>query len=99
MKPKNKNQLFRLSAVLYADNNYIVSSKTTLRKIVETGLFAMEKDSVSIHKVIDFIFANYNLHLDEEELIEIISNKKQESFLVNLKDETHIVSLTETHLK
>ncbi|MDA9343568.1 hypothetical protein N9R06_00540 [Algibacter sp.] len=96
MNPKNKNQLFRLSAVLYADNNYIVSSKTTLRKIVETGLFAMEKDSVSIHKVIDFIFANYNLHLDEEELIEIISNKKQESFLVNLKDETHIVSLTES---
>lgn len=95
MNPNNKNQLFRLSAVLYADNNYLVSSKTTLRKIVETGLFAMEEDSVSIHKVIDFIFDNYNLHIDEEEIIEVISNTKQDSFLVNVKDETHIVSLTE----
>ena len=56
MNPNKKNQLLRLSAVLYADNNYDVSSKTTLKKIIETGLFATEKDSVNIHKLIDFIF-------------------------------------------
>lgn len=95
MNPKNKNQLFRLSAVLYADNNYIVSSDTTLRKIIETGLFAMERDSVNIHELIDFIFDNYNLHIDEVELINIITSKKQESFIVNLVDEKQIISLTE----
>lgn len=95
MNPKNKNQLFRLSAVLYAESNYVVSGKTTLRKIIETGLFAMERDSVSIHELIDFIFENYNLHIDEVELIDIITLKKQDSFIVNLTGEKQILSLTE----
>jgi hypothetical protein len=95
MNPKNKNQLFRLSAVLYADNNYIVSSKTTLRKIIETGLFAMEKDSVSIFELIDFIFENYNLHIDESEINEVVSSEKQDSFLINTVDKNQILTLTE----
>lgn len=95
MNPKNKNQLFRLSAVLYADNNYIVSSKTTLRKIIETGLFAMERNSVSIHDLIDFIFDNYNLHIDEAEILEVVSLVKQDSFLVNAKENNQVLSLTE----
>jgi len=95
MNPQNKNQLFRLSAVLYADNNYIVSGKTTLKKIIETGLFAMERDSVTIHELIDFILDNYNLHVDEAEIIEIISSKKQDSFLVNYSTEKHIITLSE----
>lgn len=95
MNPNKKNQLFRLSAVLYADNNYDVSSKTTLRKIIETGLFAMKKDSVNIHELIDFILENYNLHIDEEELKEIVYAKKQESFLVDSIEEKLILSLSE----
>lgn len=95
MNPKNKNQLFRLSAVLYADNNYIVSSKTTLRKIIETGLFAMERDSVSIHDLIDFIFDNYNLHIDEAEILEVVSLEKQDSFLVNSIENNQVLTLTE----
>ena len=62
--------------------NYIVSGKTTLRKIIETGLFAMGRDSVSVHELIDFILNNYNLHIDEAEINEIITAEKQESFLV-----------------
>jgi hypothetical protein len=95
MNPKNKNQLFRLSAVLYADNNYLVSSKTTLRKIIETGLFAMERDSVSIHELIDSIFDNYNLHIDEAEIEEVVSSEKQDSFLVNTSENGQVLSLTE----
>src|SRR5690606_111950 len=94
MDPKNKNQLFRLSAVLYADNNYIVSGKTTLRKIIETGLFAMEKDSVKIDELIDFVFDNYNLHLDESEISEVVSSKKQDSFIHAYLNSTLILSLT-----
>jgi hypothetical protein len=95
MNPENKNQLFRLSAVLYADNNYLVSSKTTLRKIIETGLFAMERDSVSLYDLIDFIFDNYNLHIDEVEIQEVVSSEKQDSFLVNTAENNQVLSLTE----
>jgi len=69
MNPNNKNQLFRLSAVLYADSNYVVSAKTTLKKIVETALFTIEQASVSIHELIDFILDNYNFHIEEEEIV------------------------------
>ncbi len=95
MNPNNKNQLFRLSAVLYADNNYLVSSRTTLRKIIETALFAMERDSVSIHDLIDFIFNNYNLQIAEVELEEVILSKKQDSFLVKTTENGYVLSITE----
>jgi len=95
MNPQNKNELFRLSAVLYADNNYIVSGRTTLRKVVETGLFAMKKDSVSVHELIDFILDNYNLHIDEAEIVEIVGAKNQESFLVNYLSEKLVITLSE----
>jgi len=95
MNPNNKNQLFRLSAVLYADSNYVVSAKTTLKKIVETALFTMEQASVSIHELIDFILDNYNLHIEEEEINEILDKPKQDSFLVNYTDDVKIISLNE----
>ena len=38
MNTNPTNELFRLSAILYADNNYEVSPKTTHRKIIESAL-------------------------------------------------------------
>lgn len=55
----------------------------------------MGKDSVSIHELIDFILENYNLHIDEEELKQIVNAKTQESFLVDSVDDKQILSLSE----
>lgn len=43
----DKNQLFRLATVLYADNNYEVSPKTILRKIIESALLSCKVPQTS----------------------------------------------------
>jgi hypothetical protein len=55
----------------------------------------MERDYVSIHDLIDFVFYNYNLHIDEAEIEEVVTAEKQDSFLVNTTENGQILSLTE----
>ena len=55
MSEEYKNQLFRLAAVLYADNNYEVTPKTIHRKIIESVLLECNKPDYSVHQIIDFI--------------------------------------------
>lgn len=70
-----QKQLFRLSAVLYADNNnYGVNIKTIYRKIIESALLEINKQDCSIHEMIQFICDNYNLIIDENTVKEIIKN-------------------------
>ena len=54
-----KSQLFRLAAVLYADNNYEVTTKTINRKVIESILLDSHKSQLSTHEIIDFAFRSY----------------------------------------
>ena len=91
----NQNQLFRLAAVLYADNNYEVAPKTILRKVIESALLSNLNMPLNIHQLIDFIHTSYNLHLDEQEVKGIVTSEKEEGFLINEKNGDTIVSLSE----
>lgn len=91
----DKNQLFRLATVLYADNNYEVSSKTILRKIIESALLSNGNKYIDIHQLIDFIHENYNLHFDEIEITTIIKSEKEEGFLVSGSNGNTKVCLSE----
>lgn len=95
MKQEQKNQLFRLAAVLYADNNYEVAPKTILRKVIESALLSNENKAINIHNLIDFILETYNLHFDENEIIGIVSNEKEEGFLIVEKNGNTKVCLSE----
>lgn len=96
MTTESKNQLFRLAAVLYADNNYEVSSKTIHRKIIESALLDNENKQMSIHQIIDFIEANYHFTFDEEEIKSIVTSPKEEGFhLGKDKGNNYLVCLTE----
>ncbi|TAF74227.1 MAG: hypothetical protein EAZ53_10225 [Bacteroidetes bacterium] len=96
MTVESKNQLFRLAAVLYADNNYEVSSKTIHRKIIESSLFDNENKQMTIHQIIDFIEANYHFTFDEEEIKSIVTSPKEDGFhLGKDKGNNYLVCLTE----
>ena len=96
MKEKNNNQLFRLAAVLYADNNYEVTPKTIHRKIIESALLDCDNKQMSIHEIIDFIEANYHFTFDEEEIKSIVTNSKEDGFhLGKDKGNNYLVCLTE----
>lgn len=90
-----KSQLFRLAAVLYADNNYEVAPKTIHRKIIESVLLECGKVEFSIHEIIDFSQEKYGITLDESEIIAIIKSPKQEYFHFNSNNGDIIVCLTE----
>ena len=46
----NKSDLFRLAAVLYADNNYEVSTRVIHRKILDSALLDCDNNDLTIHK-------------------------------------------------
>jgi hypothetical protein len=91
----DKNQLFRLATVLYADNNYEVAPKTILRKVIESALLSSGNKPINLHSLIDYIYSTYNLHLDEQEVNGIITNEKEDGFLVHGKNGETIVCLSE----
>jgi len=95
MIQKDNNQLFRLAAVLYADNNYEVSPKTIIRKVIECALLSNANKPQNTHQIIEFVHSAYNLHLIEEEIISIVTNEKEEGFSVNAKQNDTFICLTE----
>ena len=99
MKRENTDQLFRLAAVLYADNNYEVAPKTILKKLIESALLSFGNKAINIHELIDFIHDTYNLDFDEFELKNIIKLDKEESFLINEKNGDTILCLSEKRKK
>lgn len=94
MTEEYKNQLFRLAAVLYADNNYEVAPKTIHRKIIESVLLECNAKEFSVHQIIDFIQDNYNLTFEEESINEIVI-REHERFLTNNRNGNLYVCLTE----
>lgn len=93
MSEEYKNQLFRLAAVLYADNNYEVTSKTIHRKIIESVLLECNSVEFTVHQIIDFINDNYNIIFEEETIKEIVKNE-EDRFLTNFRDGNLYVCLT-----
>jgi uncharacterized protein YoxC len=95
MNEEYKNQLFRLAAVLYADNNYEVAPKTIHKKIIESVLLECGKVEYSVHQIIDFIQDKYKLTFEEEAVKDIVTSKKEDGFLTNQRNGDLFVCLTE----
>ena len=95
MNPESQNQLFRLAAVLYADNNYEVAPKTIHRKVIESVLLECGAVEYSVNQIIDFIQERYSITFDEESVREIVTSKKEEGFLTNYRNGDLFVCLSE----
>lgn len=95
MDIQRQQELFRLSAVLYADNNnYGVNIKTIYRKIIESALLEINKQDSSVHEVINFIHNNYNITISED-LINDITQKEVDKFHSNNRKGEIFICLTE----
>ena len=94
-----KNDLFRLAAVLYADNNYEISSKNVIRKIIESVFIDRNNEACTIHELIEFVVNSYEIQIEEEEITSVITdNKYSHHFDVNYSNESHI-RLSESRLQ
>jgi hypothetical protein len=95
MEKDNKNQLFRLAAVVYADNNYDVVPQTIHKKIIESVLLECGSKEYSVHQIIDFAQSRYRLTFVEEDIREIVTDTKNEGFHTNTVHGNIFVCLTE----
>ena len=68
MKNTTSNELFRLAAILYADNNYEVSTQTIHKKVIESALSANGNQFVSIPSLCAKISELYELVFTEAAL-------------------------------
>lgn len=89
--------IFRLAAVLYADNNYEVNPKTIYRRIIESILLDNNNDVIGIHTLIDTIKAKYELDFTFEEIQEIIKDDKY--FNSSYKNEDIKISIVHNRFK
>lgn len=71
---KQNNNIIRIAAVLYADDNQNVSALTILRKIVEAILFDYNNKELSNHELIDNIQNSLKLTFSEDEIVNIVEN-------------------------
>lgn len=67
-------EIFRLAAILYADNNYEVAPKTLHRKVIESIFIDNNNDFIGIHSLIDSLKSKYILDFTEEEIKDIVSD-------------------------
>lgn len=77
MSNSEERNLFRLAAVLYADDNYNISNTQLHRKILENALFEMKaQDWVEVSTVGEFIQSAYKLVFTDDEIWRTANNSK-----------------------
>ncbi len=67
-----QKEVFRLAAVLYAENNYEVTPRTIHRKIIESVFLDNSNNQISVHDIINTIEEDYGFIFDIEEVNEIV---------------------------
>lgn len=98
MNINSTNELFRLSAILYADNNYEVSPQTTHRKIIESAIFENGNKFISIPNLCNYINDTYELIFSEEEILNVIRSPKNSGFELSFFKKEQVVRLTQNRM-
>lgn len=98
LKPKSRTRkdMFRLAAVLYADNNYEVNSRTIHKKVVESVFLDTANQDRTIDEILEHIEKNYNLIFTEEEIEQLLKDEK--SFVTGVRKNEIVSRLTERRL-
>lgn len=94
MKNTTSNELFRLAAILYADNNYEVSTQTIHKKVIESALSANGNQFVSIPSLCAKISELYELVFTEEDVLIVINNPKNDGFELSTFNGERMIKLS-----
>lgn len=87
MTINQQKEIFRLAAVLYADNNYEVNPKTIHRKIIESVFLDNNNNQSSTHYIIEAIEKDYGFIFDFEEVNDILTKNTETHFLLGKNSE------------
>ena len=95
MKNTISNELFRLAAILYADNNYEVSTQTIHKKVIESALSTNGNQFVSIPSLCTKISELYEIVFSEDDVYNVIHNPKNDGFELSTFNGERMVKLTQ----
>ena len=77
MELQHQANVFRMSATLFANNNYQISPVQLHKKVVEDALFVLNKDEgVTLSALAVFIEKEYFFDFDESELRRVLHNSR-----------------------
>jgi hypothetical protein len=77
MDAQQKANVFRMSATLFANNNYQISPVQLHRKVIEDALFVMNnEDGVTLGVLADYIEKEYFFNFEEKELTRVLHDPK-----------------------
>ena len=89
MDAQQKSNIFRMSATLFANNNYQITPVQLHRKVVEDALFVMNNDEgVTLGELADYIEKEYYFIFDESELGKVLHNPKF-GYIFEIKSAQH----------
>ena len=93
------NGIFRLSAILYANNNYDITPKQIIRKIIEDIFFCNQNKELEVAEIIDNIADNYLLSFTEKEIEEVIYDTKFfEHFIIRTENNKKYISISKNRM-
>jgi hypothetical protein len=100
MLDNHQKEIFRLAAVLYAENNYEVTPRTIHRKIIESVFLDNDNSELTIHSIIENIETNCGFVFDFEEVESIVTKDEDTYFRLGKNSESDLlVSLTPKRLE
>jgi hypothetical protein len=100
MLNNQQKDIFRLAAVLYAENNYEVTPKTIHRKIIESVFLDNDNVELTVHSIIENIEKNLGFIFDFEEVAGIVKKDENTYFRLGKDNEQELlVSLTPKRLE
>lgn len=77
MNQQQQANIFRLSAILYANDNYTISPVQLHRKVIEDALYQLsDSKGVTIEGLANFISDRYLIHFTDEEVRQVLNNTK-----------------------
>ena len=100
MRKINENQIsniFRLSSILYSEDNYTFSPRQLHQKVIENALFEMNIDEfTNLLNLSEFIEECYNFLFTDDEIWEIVSLPKLQNntFIVYEAEKERYVNLS-----
>ena len=80
-----QQNIFRVSAILYSNNNYIISPKQIYRKIIEDALF-YQQECISVDELSKYIEENYSLVFSSQEIEMTLDDTKFQGYFLCIDD-------------
>lgn len=90
------SNIFRLAAVLYADNNYNIKRESIIKKIIDTVFLNNCNNKCTIYEISDFCAKEYAIDIAESEIADIIFSKYEKHYNISRDSAGQIyIKLTE----